>query len=357
MGNKVILTTGGTGGHIFPALSLAAKLQDKGYKPIFLGDKKIAKFGGKIDWKIKLTYSSQINKKSLLKACFLIFFGFIQSAYYLIKFKPKYVIGFGGYATFPCMLAAKILGKKIIIHEQNAYLGKVNRIFANNAQFIATSFEETQGILDKHKHKIILTGNFVRSDIAKLNKIKQKAKQDDDRFNILVIGGSGGAAKFSEVLPEAFLHLNKPLKGKLTITHQVRSNDVNFVRKFYKRHKLKADVESFFFDIDQKINQADLVIGRCGSSTIFELCAAKKAMILVPFSKSADNHQLLNGLALAKAEAAVIVREEEFNCQNIENTILKLATDEAKMENLIDNCARFYNKCDLDLFLASIEAP
>ena len=354
MNNNVVLTTGGSGGHIFPATALAETLTQKGYKPIFFGDKKISKFNGKNNLDLRLIHSSKIDKKLIIKVCFSIFLGFCQSFFYLLKIKPKYVIGFGGYATFPTMLAAKILGKKIIIHEQNACLGKVNRIFANSAKIIATSFEDTQGIKEKNRAKIIFTGNFVRQNIAKLHENNQLKKNGE--FNILAIGGSGGAAKFSEVLPEVFLNLNNSLKGKLRITHQCRNNDVKFVREFYESHELKSEVASFFFDIDEKINQADLVIGRCGSSTIFELCAAKKVMILVPFSKSADNHQLLNGLALAKAEAAIIIREEEFNGQNVGNIILKLTQDKDRMKNLVDNCARFYQSSNLELFLTSIEA-
>jgi UDP-N-acetylglucosamine--N-acetylmuramyl-(pentapeptide) pyrophosphoryl-undecaprenol N-acetylglucosamine transferase len=264
------------------------------------------------------------------------------------------VIAFGGYSTFPCLVSSVILRKKIILHEQNSYMGKVNRIFLKYCKYAATSFKETQGIKDEYKVKIKYLGNPVREEIIELGKKKynypnfnkkyfsknnlgydlvlasdfeEVKKVKDDYFNILVIGGSGGAEIFSKILPKAFFNIRSELKNKINIFQQCRSNLLSNTFEQYQNFNLNVCLKDFFYDMDKKIEKSHLVIARSGSSTIFELASAKKPMILVPFKESSDNHQLKNAQKAKEYGGSIIIEEKDFNINNISTTI----------ERLIDN--------------------
>ena len=245
------------------------------------------------------------------------------------------------------MLAASLITRtKIILHEQNSYLGKVNRIFAKYAKKIATSFPETSGISAQNLQKVILVGNPVRDEILALNQIpyalpkneemvimpdnkmgydvllssdfsEKKIEERKNFFKILIIGGSGGARIFSEVLPRAFFNLSDTFKDTIQITQQCRSELVQSTFEQYRSFNINIAIDAFFDNMPELIRDSHLVIARSGSSSVFEFCAAKKPMILIPFALAADNHQERNARYLEKHGAAIVITEKEFTINKI----------------------------------------
>lgn len=357
------ISSGGTGGHIIPARCLAEELSDLGYRVNFYGDVKYKNYiKSENNFESFIISSSQIEKKpiKLFIAALKIGLGVMQSVVAILKNRPQAVITFGGYATFPILIAAIITKTDIILHEQNSHLGKVNRIFAKYASKIALSFKETDGINTEFKNKTIWVGNPVRQEIIALNACEYKLPQpkvvpvkEDNKmgynvilasdfkenyqeaapelFNILVIGGSGGAKIFSEILPKVFFNLNNEVKNKINIIQQCRQELTESTFKQYQSFNLNCEIKSFFTDMPNKISQAHLVIARAGASSIFEFCAAKKPMILVPFANSADNHQAKNAAFVAKNKAAILLTEEEFTINKFSEILKNLLTDEKKL--------------------------
>jgi UDP-N-acetylglucosamine--N-acetylmuramyl-(pentapeptide) pyrophosphoryl-undecaprenol N-acetylglucosamine transferase len=369
MSQKIFITSGGTGGHIIPARCLAKYLSRENQKVFFFGDKKIAGYINVDDgFKSRIISSSQIVKSpiKLFFAAIKISFGILQSLFFFLIFRPKYVVAFGGYASFPILVAAVITKTKIILHEQNSHLGKVNRIFAKYAEKIALSFVETSGISEAQKSKIIFTGNPVREEILALHKIpyilpslETEGLRTDNKmgynvllasdfhqtqkpkpvFNILVIGGSGGAKIFSEILPKAFFNLSASLKDFIHITQQCRKELKQFTFEQYKSFNLSITIDTFFNNMPELITTSHLVIARSGSSSIFEFCAAKKPMILIPFAAAADNHQEKNAEYMEKNGAAIVIRENEFTINHVNEVLKKLIDSPAILKKMSENAA------------------
>ena len=356
MSKKIFIVSGGTGGHIIPALCLANFLQQQNHQILFFGDEKIHNYlKSDNGFKTFIINSSQFKKSffSLIKGLLKISFGIAKSLYFIIKYRPNYIYAFGGYATFPMLIASVITNRKIILHEQNAHLGKVNRIFAKFSQKIALSFQQTSGINAEFTNKTFFTGNPIREEIVKLHDkeyslpnfeetkivdrklgydillnsdfypIEEKSKM----FKILVIGGSGGAKIFSDILPKAFFNFSENIKENIQIIQQCREELVDSTFEEYKSFNINVIVDSFFEDMAQLIDGAHLIIARAGSSSIFEFCMAKKPMIIIPFAKSADNHQQKNADFLAQQGAAIVLEEKDFSIQKISEIFNQLFTE------------------------------
>ena len=371
----IFISSGGTGGHIIPARCLALELVDQGFEVVFLGDKKYRNYIKKEDGFLSKIISSSKIEKSALKlaiSALLIAFGILQSSLLFLRFRPKYIIAFGGYSTFPALIVAVIFRVKIILHEQNSHLGKVNRIFAKYANKIALSFKETSGIAGNFFEKTTFVGNLVRKEILDLNqhlyelpnfedeKISEPKPNENkmgydvllasdffddeeekaqESFNILIIGGSGGAKIFSEILPKAFFNLGEYLKERLRITQQCRAELVEKTFEQYKSFNISITVDSFFEDMPELIKSSHLVISRSGSSSIFEFCAAKRPMILIPFAASADNHQEKNARYLEKNGAAIVIEEKEFTINKINEVLKNLINNHQKLKVMSDNAS------------------
>ncbi|NBV06735.1 MAG: undecaprenyldiphospho-muramoylpentapeptide beta-N-acetylglucosaminyltransferase [Proteobacteria bacterium] len=364
--NKIFITAGGTGGHIIPARCLAQELSQENQQVFFLGDEKYQNYIKKEDgFKSFIISSSQLERRplKLIKAAIKIWCGILQSLYYFFLNHPKCVVAFGGYSTFPILTAALLTKTKIILHEQNSHLGKVNRLFAKYADKIALSFVETSGIEEKDQNKTVFVGNPVRQEILDLSKIPYTLPHEEEvverpnnrmgynvilasdfvtevdqktsnPFNILVIGGSGGAKIFSEVLPKAFFNFSDDLKSHINIIQQCRKELSQSTFEQYRAFNLSIEIQSFFSDMPEKIRSAHLIIARSGSSSIFEFCAAKKPMVLIPFEKAADNHQEKNARFLEKHGAAIVITEKEFTINHINKVLQNLITNHAELEKM-----------------------
>lgn len=370
MSEIFFIVSGGTGGHIIPARCLAAHLVAEGRKVTFFGDEKIKGYCDEKDgFETKIIKSSQLKRDlpDLIAAAIKISLGVLQSIYFIIRFKPKYVVGFGGYASFPMLLAARITRSKIILHEQNSHLGKVNRVFVKYAKKIALSFHSTSGIDAKFLDKTVFTGNPVRKQIASLHDLTyrlpshEEVESDPDNrlgynvllasdfervehqpnlFKILVIGGSGGAKIFSEILPKSFFNLSERVKERIQVIQQSRAELLQETFEQYKSFNINIVLDSFFNNMPELLRDVHLVIARSGSSSISEFCAAKKPMILVPFAASADNHQEKNAAYLEGCGAAIVMKENDFTISSMNELLKNLIEDEGQLKRLSENAGR-----------------
>lgn len=305
LNKKILLATGGTGGHIFPALALKKVLEESNFKVQVTADSRFANYH-KFDQDHIFIPSANFVNKSPLKiasSLFALAKGLVKSLFLIIKFKPDLIYGFGGYPTYPVMLAASILNKKLILHEANVFLGKVNRLFLWKAAALSTGFKNIYGVKPKYQDKIVYTGNPIRSNIV------YKPVVNKDKISLLVIGGSQGAKIFGKIIPDMIVNLPREIKDKLYVYQQVREEDVLLVKGRYEQEGIGCEISHFFKDMDKKYNQADLAICRAGASTVSELIKVGLPAIFIPYPTATDNHQYLNAKEIADLNAGWIVKE------------------------------------------------
>ena len=307
MQKTIILAAGGTGGHVFPAIALAHELQNRGYNPILLTDFRIQKFAAALTTvQHKIIHTGPLSPRGI----FGLIAGLIETFLFFRKIKPVAVVGFGGYPSFPGVAIGLLFHLPTLLHEQNSYMGKVNRIFAPFVKQIALSFPNTNAIPEKAKSKCVMIGNPVRTAIKKLKNSIYSV--NDDEIFLLVTGGSQGTAIFSEIIPQAIKKLPIFMQRKLRVTQQCRAEDVSRTQDFYTHNNIKAKVAAFIDDISFELSRADLVIARSGASTCAELAVAGRPSILVPYPHATEDHQTTNAEWLKEAGAAIILPQTEF---------------------------------------------
>ncbi len=354
----IFIASGGTGGHIIPARVLAQNLVTvKESRVLLIADKNYRNYHKQTDnFSHKIICCGKFNGGAwkIAIAIINIIIGCIENFCYFIKYRPNVVVGFGGYATLPTLIIATIFRVKIILYEQNAYLGKVNRLFACVADQILLSFSPTLAVKTKHINKTKLLGNIVREEFVKTakeisNEINAKEIKDEEisnrgnkkTFTLMITGGSGGAKIFSDLLPRIIINNFKA--DQIKIIQQVKIGEVEKIKQQYQEANIEAEVESFFDNIINQYLEADLIIARAGSSTIFELTTLGKATILIPFRYAVDNHQQLNAEILAKSGATIVFSEEEIaNVSFSEN--LKKIIDNNFMLKKIAKQSLLFNK-------------
>lgn len=332
---KIILTTGGSGGHIIPAIVMANKLKENGFDVKVVGDEQLKKYKNSLETSYEIIPT---GKNKSIKSIFNIIKGIVKSFKILKKEKPKYVMGFGSYASFPILLSAKLLKISIILHEQNSHLGKVNKWFSNHADVIFTSFPELYGLNIENAHKIKCAGNPLRENIKKL--YNQEYRYPDfnkgEKFNIFVYAGSGGASFFGNKFLETFEKLNSETKKKIKVIEQVRENDLIKTKEFFNKNNILNEVKTFFEDINEKFKVANLVICRSGSS-MFELFVAGLPVIFIPSPNVANNHQFYNAEMIEKQNACLLVEEQNFNPNNFAILLESLMNNKEKLNELREN--------------------
>lgn len=332
--NKILLSTGGTGGHIFPALALKRELEKNDYQTILTADAKFKNFHS-FDKHHILIPSANFSNKSpikILDSLLTLTKGFIKAIWVIYNHNPDIVVGFGGYASYPTMLAATAFRKKIILHEANTVIGKVNKLLLCKAEYLTTGFKTIQGVLPKYKNKIIYTGNPIREEILLSSTKKRKITKG---LNILIIGGSQGAKVFSEIIPSTILNLPQDLKNKLYIHQQVKVEDIDLIKEKYSKGNISCEIKIFFNNMNEKLNQADLVIARAGASTISELIAFKLPAIFIPYPTAADNHQYHNAKEIMDIKAGWIVKETS----TASTEILEIIESIHKNPSLLKECS------------------
>lgn len=341
---RVALSTGGTGGHVFPALSLAEELKRRGYSVSWCTDQRGAEYLSTVteQQSDRLTFYIARDSGGILgkiKQLTTIISAVLKVLFSFLRQRPNLIVGFGGYTTAPVVIAAKLLGIPIALHEQNAVLGKVNRWMGRYAKVMALGFEKTQRL--PAALKTVYVGNPVRAEIMQLRD--KEFPPLTDKINVLVIGGSQGTALFSEVIPEAVALLPQDLKDRLHLTQQARKELLGSTRKAYQELGVSAHVEPFFEDIARLYAQAHLVICRAGAMTVAEVCAARKAAIFIPLAIAMDNHQYFNAQELVQAGLAQVINEKDMASQILAAQLRKFLKQPSQLQKISQKLQEKYS--------------
>jgi UDP-N-acetylglucosamine--N-acetylmuramyl-(pentapeptide) pyrophosphoryl-undecaprenol N-acetylglucosamine transferase len=312
----VVLAAGGTGGHVFPAEALAAELSSRGYRLALVTDQRGGDLSGRLgELETHRVRAGGIAGKGVfarILSVFELMIGTLQAWFLLRRLKPAVVVGFGGYASVPTMLAAAYSGTKAAIHEQNAVLGRANRLLASRVETIATSFDKVSEIPEDAKPNVIVTGMPVRPAVTIVRDRAYPTLGSDDDVNLAVFGGSQGAHIFSVVVPEAMKQLDENLRSRIRITQQSRPEDIDQVKSAYRAIDVDADLSTFFNDVPDRIAAAHLVICRSGASSIAELTTIGRPAILVPYRHAVDDHQSRNAHAVDEVGGGWLIPEDAF---------------------------------------------
>ena len=312
---KIIIATGGTGGHIFPAYSLAKHFISKKISVQIVSDDRGLKYLKHYkDIKIIKINSATIFKKNIFQLSFsilVISFSILKSFILLKINKPDLIFGMGGYSSFPICLAAKMSGIPFIIYENNLHIGKANKYLLPYAEKIFVSYDELEGISQKYKQKICKIGNIIREEILNF-QIKPNINQKDQKLKVLVLGGSQAAKIFAEILPKIFKECNIaniPLK----IYQQCLPEQNELLTSYYNELKIDNKIFNFSNNITDYFSKTDLAITRSGSSMLAELINSRIPFISVPLPTSAEDHQLKNAIYYEKNKYSYLIEEKDLN--------------------------------------------
>jgi UDP-N-acetylglucosamine--N-acetylmuramyl-(pentapeptide) pyrophosphoryl-undecaprenol N-acetylglucosamine transferase len=359
--NLIVLAAGGTGGHVFPAEALAAELTRRGYRLSLVSDRRGGAYGGALGdletHKIRAGGIVKKNFTALLRNGPELAIGTLQSRSLLKALRPRAVVGFGGYASIPTMLAATFGNYNTIIHEQNAVLGRANRLLASRVKRIATSFKGVRSVPKSALNKVVYTGMPVRPDVAAIREVPYPELNDNGEIRMLVLGGSQGASILSKVIPEAIARLDAGLRSRLFISQQCRSEDLDSTRTAFQRLAVNAELESFFNDIPERFARCHILVSRAGASTVSEAMTVGRPVIMVPYPYAVDDHQTFNAHALDEAGGGWLMSQESFTPDDLAERlgsllavprILKRAAECARSTGQPDAAVRLADTvCDL----------
>jgi UDP-N-acetylglucosamine--N-acetylmuramyl-(pentapeptide) pyrophosphoryl-undecaprenol N-acetylglucosamine transferase len=247
--------------------------------------------------------------------------------------RPDAVVGFGGYPAFPSLLAASARRVPTVLHEQNAVLGRVNRLLAGEAEAIAIAYDRVDRLKSKYQDKTVVVGNPVREEVAKLGELPYPPFDEVAPLKILITGGSQGASVLSDVVPEGLGLLQPSLRHRLQVVQQCRPDDIEQVRNHYAALGIPAELMTYIEDMPEKLADAHLIIGRAGASTIAELTAAGRPAILIPFPSATDDHQTANAREMTKAGGARTIQQENFTPEVLARQIDAMAADPVALNN------------------------
>lgn len=336
---RFILAAGGTGGHIFPALAVAQQLMADGHEALLYTDKRGQPMvEGKIDYRLILSaspFTGGLIRR--LWGLMMLSFGLLQSIFYILLVRPKAIMGFGGYPSFSPVFAGRLLRTPCYLHEQNAVMGRANRLLARQCRQTALSFADTKGL--SLGAKTITTGLPVRAPFFAITPYKANI----DSYHLVVIGGSLGARIFAEIIPEAVKQLDAEVRAKLHITQQARPDQIASLRAAYEAANIKADIASFYHDIASLYEECDLIISRSGASSVSEIAAAGRASILVPFAKAMDDHQTGNAKALDDIGGAVMLSEANFTPDILSQTLSDILASDKKRTEMAHKTSQLAN--------------
>ena len=330
----VLLCAGGTGGHLFPAESLAVALAARGYAVELASDERAIRYNGEFPARAVHTIPSATPRGGSLLAkglaALTLAYGTLSALVLLARLKPLCVVGFGGYPTVPPLLAASLLRIPCLLHDQNAVLGKANRFLAGRVDAIGCGFPTLGGLPKSLLGKVTCTGNPVRPAVIEASRTPYPGFEDG-RFRLLVTGGSQGARVMSDVVPPAIELLEPALRAKLLVVQQARGEDEARVRAAYERLGVAAEVAPFFRDLPARLAGAHLVIARSGASTVSELAVVGRPSILVPFPFALDQDQAANAAHLAATGAVQVVVQTNFTPDWLAGALRQAMADTADL--------------------------
>ena len=348
--NIITLIAGGTGGHIYPALAILYEIK-KTNKVIFITDERgynyILNEKDLVNQKnfevIIIDVISPFKKGLINKFKFLYFFisSFIKLTHFYFKYKPKTQIGFGGYTTIlPCLIGKFFFKVEYFIHEQNAIMGRANKILEPFASKTFIPFDKIIPL--KHFNKRIYSGTPIRKEIKSI-KIK---KRNNNKLNILVFGGSLGSEFFSISLVNSFINLNPKVKKQLNVFHQVINSKIKKVKQLYRINNVMSEVKSFFPNIEKYYKNTDLIICRAGGSTLAEILYLKIPSIIIPLKNSMDNHQAINSKIINDNKLGWVIDEDNFENYTLIKIIEDIITKNLHLDKIKVNLEKFKNEND-----------
>ncbi|RXZ64034.1 undecaprenyldiphospho-muramoylpentapeptide beta-N-acetylglucosaminyltransferase [Pelagerythrobacter rhizovicinus] len=341
-----VLAAGGTGGHLIPAFALATELERRGHHVALVTDERGAAIPGKPSFlPVHVLPAGRFGKNPLawVKGAGAVLEGRKMALRLFETFEPSAVVGFGGYPALPALLASTSAGIPSLVHEQNAVLGRVNRMLGGRVQAIATAYPDIARLKPKYAEKVHLVGNPVRAEVLQLRQEPFPPLNEEGLLRVLVTGGSQGARVLSEIVPDGLAMLPPALRQRLQITQQCRAEDIDAVRERYRSHDIPAELGTYFEDMATRLADAHLFIGRAGASTIAELTAVGRPAILIPLPIATDDHQAANTRELTRAGGARMIRQERFTPKELAKQIQALAQHPQALANAAHaawNCGR-----------------
>ncbi|MGQ7793545.1 undecaprenyldiphospho-muramoylpentapeptide beta-N-acetylglucosaminyltransferase [Faunimonas sp. B44] len=313
-GATALLVAGGTGGHLFPALALREALLARGWRVRLATDPRVGDFvEGVPPEERHVVHAAALSGGSpaaILRSMATMGRGLLQSRRLMRAVSPRIVVGFGGYPTVPPLIAARLARIPILVHEQNAVLGRANRLLVRFGAHLATGFDHPKG--GEAARAQTFVGNPVRAAIAAMAERRFRAPGEDEPFNLLVFGGSQGARVFADVVPAALGELGEAERRRIAVVQQCRPEDIVRTRASYAQLGIAAELEPFFRDMPRRLADAHLVVSRAGASTVTEIAVVGRPAMLVPYPHALDHDQAANAAALAAAGGAWLVPETEF---------------------------------------------
>jgi UDP-N-acetylglucosamine--N-acetylmuramyl-(pentapeptide) pyrophosphoryl-undecaprenol N-acetylglucosamine transferase len=320
----IVLSAGGTGGHLFPAQSLAAELVRRGKTIVVMTDRRGTNYAKAFPGAaIETVPSAAFSDRSFIRlvaAPFEIIAGIVTAFGKLARIKPRAVIGFGGYPSLPVMIAAWLGRYPTAILEQNAVTGRANRAVMNKVRVVAAAFPIAR-FAPKDASKIVLTGNPLRPDVVALSGTPYNAPGETGSLHLLVFGGSQGARAISELVPAAVAVIPEAFRSRLDIVQQCRPEDLDSVRAAYAAVGVKAELANFFNDLPMRMAKAQLVIARSGAGTVSELMAIGRPAILIPLPHALDDNQTPNAEILSNANAGWCVAQRDLTPEKLAGMI------------------------------------
>ena len=325
----ILLATGGTGGHLFPALALAETISKRGHRPIMFMDRRVSSLVKDssipdkylINTKYKSTNTIIGNLNNLID----LGFSMRDAKFKIKKIKPSAVVGFGSYASASVMLAAMRLKVPTMIHEQNAVVGKVNRFLSKRVDRFCTSFKKT--IMVPNGVSVYRTGMPIRDTFLNIRKKKYRAPGVTGKIRILVLGGSQGAAIFSDLMPIAMGLTHEKIRKRITIVQQCRPELIRETQERYSSYGIEAEVNHFFDNIPSLLGSSHLILARAGSSTINEVAYVGRPGVFVPYPSATDNHQVFNATQLVESGGGWLREQNEITPKLISNLITRLVSN------------------------------
>jgi len=336
MARHYVLAAGGTGGHMMPAHALADELMRRGHRVALVTDDRGARIPGLFERaQVHVLPAGRLTGGPVgwLRAARAILTGRAMALRLYEAFRPSAVVGFGGYPALPALLAARRDRIPAAVHEQNAVLGRVNRLMAGKVDAIATAYERVDRLPGNAEDRVELVGNPVRDEVLALRARPFPPLGEDGIFRLLVTGGSQGASILGEVVPEGLALLPEHFRRRLQVTQQCRPEDIDRVRARYADLGIPADLATYMPDLPERLAWSHLVIARAGASTIAELTAAGRPAILIPLPSATDDHQSANAREMVRAGGARAIAQDRFNPVELAKQMQKLALEPEALAN------------------------
>ena len=330
-----VVAAGGTGGHMFPAEALAREMAARGWRVVLATDQRGEQYAPAFpaEERLALDAATGSGVLGLLKAGPVIVSGVNQARRLFAMLGVDVVVGFGGYPSAPALIAAILQKRPTVIHEQNAVLGRTNRILAPYAGTVASSFPTLERASASVKARAQVVGAPVRADIRALYDRPYAAPQDGP-IHVLVTGGSQGARILSETTPRALALLPEAIRARLKVQQQSRPETLEAARQIYLEAGIDAEVAPFFRDMASRLSAAHLVIGRAGASTCAELAVAAMPSILIPLKIATDDHQRLNAKLLTDVSAAEVILEDNLTVDSVTDAVRTVLADPARLASM-----------------------